>query len=259
MPRRLEIATLLYHDVTDDPTQSGIQRRSALRYKQSQNTFDSHLKQIAASGLTPGLVVDIDFAGTGRRLLLTFDDGGKSALHVGDSLCAQGWKGHFFVTTGFIGHRTFLDAGGIRYLRSCGHIVGTHSHTHPDIFRGLALHKMVDEWRISCQVLSEILGEACSVGSVPGGDVSAAVFESAASAGLRYLFTSDPHLQPEKSGGCWILGRACATAETTAGELRRLVHFDGWTRIHTVHQSKKLLKVVFSPLYSLYVDRTTRQ
>src|SRR5207248_2664939 len=44
---------------------------------------------------TPRLVTDIDLSAPGRHPLLTFDDGGKSALHIGDVLGARGWRGHF--------------------------------------------------------------------------------------------------------------------------------------------------------------------
>jgi hypothetical protein len=68
-------------------------------------------------------------------LLLTFDDDGKSALRIGDELCRRGWRGHFLIATALIGCRTFLDSRELRYLRDCGHVLGTHSHTHPDMYR----------------------------------------------------------------------------------------------------------------------------
>jgi len=37
----------------------------------------------------------MDFERPGRHVLLTFDDGGKSALYASDQLSRRGWKGHF--------------------------------------------------------------------------------------------------------------------------------------------------------------------
>jgi hypothetical protein len=36
----------LYHDVTDDPSESGFQRRSALRYKQTREAFTTVYRQL---------------------------------------------------------------------------------------------------------------------------------------------------------------------------------------------------------------------
>ena len=90
------------------------------------------------------------------------------------------------------GDAGFLDAEGIRALVARGHVVGTHSHTHPTYMGRLPLAELVGEWRRSREVLGEILGEKPDVASVPGGFLSARVTESAARAGLRLLMTSEP-------------------------------------------------------------------
>ena len=43
-----------------------------------------------------------------RHVLLTFDDGGKSAVRIADLLEEQGWRGHFFITTAMIGEPGFV-------------------------------------------------------------------------------------------------------------------------------------------------------
>ena len=113
-----------------------------------------------------------------------------------------------------IGSPTFLDAAATRYLHSCGHVIGTHSHTHPDIFRALSFDQMIEEWRVSCDLLSDMLGVPCLMASVPGGDVSGRVFQSADLAGLQFLFTSSPVVIPKREGSCWVLGRVCPKART---------------------------------------------
>ena len=254
----LQIASFSYHEVTDDPTMSGFQRPAALPFKHTRRAFARHLACIAGGPRVPGLVTQIDFARPGRHVLLTFDDGGKSAVYVADELSRRGWKGHFFILTSLIGTRTFVDAGDIKYLRSCGHVVGSHSHTHPDIFRDLTPELMLEEWRTSCGILADLLGEPCTVASVPGGDISSAVLHSAAPAGLRYVFTSEPWIAPRQVEGTWILGRFGPKAGTSPLRVAELARFHGWRRALIERRLKGALRRSLPALYRLYVRRTTR-
>ena len=63
------------------------------------------------------------------------------------------------------------------------------------------------EWRQSIARLSEVLGDAVKVASVPGGYYSREVGESAAAAGIEALFTSEPTAQVAMLNGCRVLGR----------------------------------------------------
>jgi peptidoglycan/xylan/chitin deacetylase (PgdA/CDA1 family) len=256
---RTQVAGFGYHDVTDAPTESGFQRNGALPFKLDRTRFKEHLDRIGAGLAAPALVTDIDLIRQGRHLLLTFDDGGKSALQVSNELCRRGWRGHFFITTSLIGQRTFLDAKEISQLRSCGHVIGSHSHTHPDIYRELGWEQMVVEWRQSCDVLAQLLGEPCVTGAVPGGEISAPVLRSAAAAGLRFLFTSEPWLRPRIVSGCWVLGRFCPKVSTSADEIADLAHFKGWTAKLLVRRLKSVASRSVPPLYRLYVSRSARQ
>ena len=253
------IASFGYHDVTDDVGQSGFQRNSAVSYKLGVQQFRDHLDRIAEAHHTPGLVTSLDLARPGRHALLTFDDGGKSALAAGDELSRRGWKGHFFITTGFISHRTFLDASEIRQLRAAGHLIGSHSHSHPNIYRDLDPDRMLVEWRQSSDILSQILGESCLAGAVPGGDISKTVLRSAGQSGLRYLFTSEPCLTPHVMGGCWILGRYCAKTSTTPDEIAKLAQFHSWMPKLLVRRLKGVARLSMPSLYRLYVRHATRE
>jgi peptidoglycan/xylan/chitin deacetylase (PgdA/CDA1 family) len=254
----LKIATLGYHDVTDDSTSSGFQRPMALAYKHTCPAFDAHLDAIAAGPVSPTLVTDVDFTQPhGRHLLLTFDDGGQSALYVSDILCRRGWRAHFMITTSLIGSRTFVDKSAILQLRKCGHIVGSHSHTHPDIFRELSPDEMRREWAISCDILSQLLGEPCVSASVPGGDISASALESASSSHIRYLFTSEPRLTPQALNGCHILGRVSVKGHTSVSRVRQYATFQGWSGALLKRRCSLVARRLCHPLYTLYVRRQT--
>ena len=136
------VASFGYHEVTDNPAAAGFQRPGALPYKHRRDAFARDLEAIAAGPCPPERVTELDLTRPGRHVLLTFDDGGKSAVSIADMLAARGWKGHFFIVTSLVGTRTFLTAGEIRYLRQCGHEVGSHSNTHPDIFREVAFDRI---------------------------------------------------------------------------------------------------------------------
>ena len=48
-----QIATFLYHDIVDNPSESGFQRRSAMPYKQTRRVFEEHLDSIGESWFVP--------------------------------------------------------------------------------------------------------------------------------------------------------------------------------------------------------------
>ena len=254
---RSEIACLMYHEVTDDPASSGFQRARSYRYNTRRADFAEHLLRFRDCGLTPEPVDSYRFAQPGRHLMLTFDDGGKSGLYAAEALTRLGWPAHFFVVTSRIGGRTFLGADELRTLRSLGHLVGTHSHTHPDIFRDLSRDRMLGEWRTSRAILEDLLGEPCLAGSVPGGDISPRVLETAAEAGLRFLFTSEPLTSARRVNDCWILGRLCLKAGMTPDTIEALAQFRGWRMARFERGLKELARHSMAPLYRMYVERTT--
>ncbi len=258
MTSRPLVASFGYHDITDVATESGFQRPGALPYKLTVRSFREHLDRIAAAGQMPALVTTIDLTRPGRHLMLTFDDGGRSALAAADELSRRGWKGHFFITTGMIGHRTFLSSAEIRKLRDAGHLIGSHSHTHPDIYRDLSLDQMIVEWRRSSDILAQITGEPCLAAAVPGGDISPLVLRSAGLSRLRFLFTSEPSLTPGIVNGCWVLGRYCVKSSTTPEEVGQLASLQGWTKKLLVRRLKGLARRGIPSLYRLYVRRSTR-
>lgn len=247
----------MYHEVTDDPTSTGFQRPGAFAYKHSIAAFTEHLARIAETAIRPRLVTELDWSAPGRHVLLTFDDGGKSALVAGETLAQRGWQGHFLIVTSLIGSRTFLDPEDIRALHAAGHLIGSHSHSHPNIFRDLAPARMVEEWRISSDILSQITGAPCVSASVPGGDISSRVFDSADTAGLRYLFTSEPWLLPRRSGGCTILGRYSVKVTTSADRVGALAHFRGWRAAWLRRRLKVWATRAVPPLYRLYIRART--
>jgi len=183
-----------YHDVTDHPETSGFQNPSAFVYKHTTRHFDSDLKAIADSGHPCVTIKNVHQRETETEavVMLSFDDGGLSAVNIADTLEQYQMRGHFFIVTSLIGTSTFLNREQILELHRRGHVIGTHTHTHPTPFFRNSDSTLVEEWTKSIAVLEDILQEKMVFGAVPGGDVNDRVFRSARDAGLQCLFISDP-------------------------------------------------------------------
>jgi len=247
----IRVATFLYHEVVTDSCQSGFQRPTALAYKHDRDFFVKNLDAIARGAAAPVTLHQLDWSSGGDYLLLTFDDGGRSALDVAAILEQRGWKGHFFVTTEMIGRKFFLSADDILDLHRRGHVIGSHSHSHPDIFYNLSPREMLDEWKTSCRILSEILGERIVAASVPGGDINAATLASACEAGLKYLFTSEPTLHPWTRENMICFGRVCVKRNTPLRQVRQYANFEGFTKAMALRKLKQATKRILSPAYRL--------
>ena len=241
--------SLLYHDVVlpGQQSSSGFSGGDADIYKLTLPDFERHLDAIRSVIPKRTIIVselgDIDISHT--RPVLTFDDGGVSAhKHIARALETVGWRGHFFVTTNWIGEEGFLNAAQIRDLHARGHFIGSHSCSHPARMSYCSRPQLRREWTESIAILSGILGSKVDTASVPGGYYGRNVAEEAANAGIRILFTSEPQTQATVVNGCWILGRytikdgvtpRTAAAMASGRMLPRFQQFAYWN-------AKKLLK-----------------
>ena len=244
---RRQALTLLYHDVVpgEDRSVSGFSGSDADLYKHSAAEFGRHIAAIASLRRPVLQVQDLDTHRPLRTpLLLTFDDGGRGALLAAKMIEAQGWRGHFFIATDRIGTPGFLSAEDIRELDRRGHIIGSHSATHPLRMAVLSPASILEEWRRSLSALAEILGKPLNAASVPTGSFSQQVAEAAGKAGIRYLFTSEPTPHRSSFRGVAIFGRYCAKQRTPPERVVDWVNGRFWIRAseRLSWDAKKLLK-----------------
>jgi len=198
------LVSLLFHDVyADDPSESGFAGAAADRYKLPLAAFERQLDGLARARRDAPLLVDDRTVAVGRTAFaITIDDGGVSLYtQVADRLERLGWRAHCFITTGRIGERGFLAPSQLRELRARGHVLGSHSASHPTRFGALSPREMVKEWGESRAALQDLLGQDVTVGSVPGGYYTPRVAAAAAEAGLRVLFTSEPETRRLRGPG----------------------------------------------------------
>lgn len=208
----MRVISLLYHDVTSNGKldSSGFPGAGAATYKLGLDEFKRHLCAIQSvvkaapvtfSDLLPEKEARFPF-------LLTFDDGGVSAYtHIADILEGYGWHAHFLVTANWIGSPSFLSIPQIQQLRKRGHVIGSHSCSHPERMSHSTFEELRREWVTSTTMLSDILSEQVRVASVPGGYYSTRVAEAASLAGIQVLFTSEPITKCRYVDGCLVLGR----------------------------------------------------
>ncbi len=236
--------SLMYHDVLDEadsPDASGFPGPDAAIYKVGARLFADHLDSLARRVDRPPEILDATVMESDSEeclaapdaWCLTFDDGGRSIWDTVASLLeARGWRGHFFITTERIGQPGFLDRDQILDLHRRGHVIGSHSHTHPERLSALNGQVIATEWRTSLDILREIIGKVPLVASVPGGFYSETVGRCAAASGIRRLFTSAPISRPSHIGECLLLGRYAIkrrTSANTAAELATGASLPVWS------------------------------
>ncbi len=208
---------LMYHDVyRDSPAESGFQNPTAIKYKVRADVFENQVaavdeylreKKLPASS--------IDY---------TFDDGGVSFLTVAAPILEKyGFRGKFYISTGYIGAEGFLNAEQIRELHERGHIVGSHSHSHPERMSVMTDNDIIDEWRISQMMLNEVLGFTPKYASIPNGYSSKTVLKAMIAAGITIIDTSATTTSQKHFDNAVVRGRYAVTADMTADSIRSLI------------------------------------
>ena len=260
----MRTVSLLFHDVyLTDPRESGFVSAAADRYKLRLPDFEAQLQGLA--DLTRRRQGYGASALQGRRASLvrlaspftiTVDDGGVSFYTlVADRLEALGWRAHCFVSTAMIGHPGFLSAAQIRELDARGHVIGSHSVSHPPRFSACTPGQMRDEWSHSRAALEDALGHEVVVASVPGGYYSRRVAESAAESGLKVLYNSEPTTAARNAHGLRLAGRYTlrqgdptdAAARLVASRWARYAAWASWN-------AKGIVKPILGPSYRRVAD-----
>jgi hypothetical protein len=237
---------LLFHDIyVNDPRESGFNSPAADRYKLSAARFDRELADLAA------------VHAHALPYRLTFDDGGESFYTiVADRLEAIGRRAYCFISTNYIDAPGFLTREQIRELHVRGHIIGSHTASHPAFMHTCMPAAIADEWRGSIATLEDIVGTSVTVASVPGGCYSKTVAEAADAAGVTTLFTSEPIRSASVVGACRIEGRFTIRQHSAPGICARLVTSAPWARwgMWAQWNAKAAIKPLLGPFYLRVAD-----
>jgi peptidoglycan/xylan/chitin deacetylase (PgdA/CDA1 family) len=196
----------MYHDVVEG---------SADIYSVTPDRFREQLERIERDvGRAPAAADQL----RDGEWMITFDDGGASALLAGEELARRSWRGHFFIATDLVGRPGYLDWDGVRAVAAMGHLIGSHSCSHPDRMAACTWDQLMDEWSGSAAILAQELSRPITTASVPGGLYSRSVGRAAAQAGFSSLFTSLPSQRLRSIGGCRLIGRYAVRTDTDADE-----------------------------------------
>jgi peptidoglycan/xylan/chitin deacetylase (PgdA/CDA1 family) len=224
--------TIGFHDVVEDLSQAQpIGTGFTTAYTLDRRHFRSCLDGIHSRLKSQSVRVVGDNFYAHESVLLTFDDGMESSLTiVAPELERFGWRGHFFITTDWIGRTGFLSGQQILELLERGHIVGSHSSSHPHGMWKLSEELLLREWTESRKRLSELLGYEVTIASVPGGYYTPRVAAVAAASGYRVLFTSEPTTKVSNVDGCRVFGRYTARRNTSASAVAAIAAGATWDR-----------------------------
>jgi peptidoglycan/xylan/chitin deacetylase (PgdA/CDA1 family) len=250
----LKAIALAYHDVFEGESfEDEGARHHAAHYALSRAEFRKHLESIRPrpAGSEVATIGGIREWQNQTPVFLTFDDGALGSLTcAADELEKKNWRGHFFIISSWIGQAGFMDARQIRELAGRGHVIGSHSCSHPERMANLAWNDLVGEWKESCAVIGDVLGEKVKVASVPNGYYSRAVAESAAEAGIEILFNSEPTQATTLVDGCLVIGRYSILGGDTPALTRRLTS-ERWPRWRQklLWDAKKAAKIAGGPAY----------
>jgi peptidoglycan/xylan/chitin deacetylase (PgdA/CDA1 family) len=212
----------MYHDVeSPEGVRGGFPGDGPAVYAVTTDLFHAHLDALGAATRTAPLIAPELTGAEAQRepWMLTFDDGGTSAVAAGAELARRGWRGHFFVVTSLVGTPGFADWGALAALAEQGHAIGSHSHTHPQPISSCSEAQLLDEWAASVELIAERLGRPVTTASVPGGYYSPEVGRAAVAAGIEWLFTSEPVTGLRALDGCTLVGRYAVRRDTTAGQV----------------------------------------
>jgi peptidoglycan/xylan/chitin deacetylase (PgdA/CDA1 family) len=240
---------LLYHEVIDDYSESGFQNKDNLAYMHKTEVFREHVNLVLKK-IEENPALNYQF---------TFDDGGISNLKSARILEEKGLKGIYFITTKRIGTPGFLSEEDIRTLRKEGHTIGTHSHTHPMIFRALSYGKMLEEWKVSKDILEEILGEEILYASVPGGDSDQKTYDSAAEVGLKFIYDSEPIVEKRNLKESEIYGRFSVKAQTSHQQLEEMLTLKNLSSLQRNRKIKGAIKRFIFPIHQFIQNKKNEQ
>lgn len=241
---------LMYHDIyRDSPTESGFQNPTAIKYKVSAHKFEQQVASIDEYLRNNKLPVDaIDF---------TFDDGGVSSLTLAAPILERyGFRGKFYISTGYIGSKGFLDAEQIKELKGRGHEVGSHSHSHPERMNAMSQKNINDEWKFSQMVLAEILGHSPTYASIPNGYSSKSVLNGITASGIKVIDTSATTTKQSQFKNASIRGRYAITDDMSVDMVMQIIESPSFRlrkafRWHLLSIAKALLGNSYIKIRSL--------
>lgn len=229
------VVSLMYHDISRQDTISSklSSKNLEAKYIISFEKFEHQIEKLSSLARSKYLVNDpLEFKENVKDnpVLITFDDGKTGIIDAAAVLESHGFRGYFFVIASKVGKSGYVSKEEILSLWQRGHIIGTHSLTHPKKISELEYKDILHEWQESSRILSGIIGDKVKAAAVPGGFCSKNVIRAADECGISMLFNSEPVTYVNHYGNISILGRYNIYSSDKDSIITKLVQSEGFER-----------------------------
>jgi len=198
----------MFHDVKKNPS----------RWNTFPEQFDGLMKKLRDHPNFKDICLTVDDAGKGNHeyMLPIFE---KYNL-----------KATIFVPTKFISkgssRSTYMTASQIKEFFDLGHIIGSHSHSHPRNISLLPNNEIKKEWEESKKILEEITGKEVTHCSIPGGFYSIEQWQILKDLGYQRVFNSAPTYKKYNVDGMELLGRFSIEQNITVRQFNQILSYD---------------------------------
>ncbi|HWB46474.1 MAG TPA: polysaccharide deacetylase family protein [Hyphomicrobiaceae bacterium] len=184
-------------------------------------------------------VADLRAEGT-LPIDITFDDGNVSDLSIAlPELSKRQLPATFFLCSGRLQSRNYLDAGAARELVAAGMGIGSHGMHHRD-WRMLDEAELIDEISLARRELEDACGLPITKVAIPFGSYDRRVIGKVRAEGFSHVYTSDGGLAYRRA---WLKPRNTLGVNSEKADIENLLS-QPWTRqlVRDVARSYKMLR-----------------
>ena len=211
------IVFLMYHEL-ELPGRTLVQSEPGyVRYILPIETFRGQMEWLKESGYQGLSVSEASSYPQERSVCITFDDGCETDLISAAPVLREfGFRGTFYLTSGFLGTPGYLSPEQVRQLDALGLEIGCHSMTHPYLsdLSDQELGREIVEAKIQ---IEDILAHSIEHFSCPGGRYDRHTLEIARRAGFRTVANSEFHAN-SASTNPYELGRVAVLRDLSIPE-----------------------------------------
>lgn len=243
---------LLFHDINQS-SRTGMQKndsRYLLDWKKFKRIFE--FKSDLGIAFEPINIIT-NCHSSKSQIRITIDDGGGSCIKIAKFLKTKNIKGYFFLVSDFIGKTNFLNVDEIKEIFNMGHVIGSHSHTHPHPFHLLNYDEILFEVKKSKTILEKIIQAPIKTFSVPGGEVNKNILKTLNDPilDLDEVYISTPYKGIKNfkfSNNIKIFGRLCIEAEMSNSLIQRYLLDKGWFFALLDYQVRRFVREIMYKL-----------
>lgn len=190
----IKLPILVYHRIITDKTYLEGIPAVERPYCLSEGKYLEHLDYLQSQGYTGISISEVYGVKTSRVVGITFDDGFESDFFKAfPELEKRGFRATFYIVTGYVGKKDYMNWAQIKELKRRGMEIGSHSISHRYLL-DLDYQTISNEFFQSKETLEGKLGEPVDSFSVPYGFVNQKIINIAFEVGYQTVCTSDTRL-----------------------------------------------------------------